>query len=196
MLPFLNVLNVGIVAAFAAIEEIQTIIEIRIDRKKIFLALSDFPIDTPPPPHSFSYHVYVTSYDGDGVSRHVITHIEKTFSLDIVVSRGLPAKSRLSPYPILPAPLPAHRPVRLSPPVPLPLQAMRAAPIVVPLPSKLGVPPAAVLSPLQAMRAVERYSAVRRDEAVRLCDFVPVAISFQLCSRSRFPSLLCRLLPS
>ena len=41
--------SVGIVAAFAAIEEIQTIIEMRIDRKKIFLALSDFPIDTLPP---------------------------------------------------------------------------------------------------------------------------------------------------
>lgn len=98
--------------------------------------------------------------------------------------------------PFSPLPSPAHRPVRLSPPVPLPLQAMRAAPIVVPPHSKQCVPPVAVLSPLQAMRAVERYSAVRRDGAVRLCDFVPVAISFQLCSRSRFPSLLCRLLPS
>lgn len=60
MLPFWNVLNSGIVAAFATIEEIPTIIEMRIDRKNVFLALSDFPIDTPP--HSFSYHVYVTSY--------------------------------------------------------------------------------------------------------------------------------------
>lgn len=49
MLPFLNVLSVGIVAAFAAIEEIPAIIEMRIDRKKAFLALSDTP-----PPHSFS----------------------------------------------------------------------------------------------------------------------------------------------
>lgn len=43
MLPFLKVLNVGIVAAFAAIEEIPMMIDTRIDRKKTFLALSDTP---------------------------------------------------------------------------------------------------------------------------------------------------------
>lgn len=47
MLPFLNVFSVGIVAAFAAIEEIPAIMEMRIDRKKALLALSDFPIATP-----------------------------------------------------------------------------------------------------------------------------------------------------
>ena len=47
-LPFWNVLNRGIVAAFAVIDEIPKIAAMRIDRKKIFLALSDFPIDTPP----------------------------------------------------------------------------------------------------------------------------------------------------
>lgn len=94
----------------------------RIDRKKIFLALSDFPIDTPPP-HSFSYHAYVTSYDGDGVSRHVITHIEKTFSLDIVVSRWLLTKS---PPTITRAPSPFRYPYISVP-------AFR-------LPSKLYVP--------------------------------------------------------
>lgn len=38
----------GIVAALTAIEEIPAIIDMRIDRKKAFLTLSDFPTDTPP----------------------------------------------------------------------------------------------------------------------------------------------------
>ena len=67
MLPFLNVLNVGIVAAFAAIEEIPAIIDMRIDRKKAFLTLIDFPTDTPP--HSFSYHFRISSIVGVRVYR-------------------------------------------------------------------------------------------------------------------------------
>lgn len=103
MLPFWNVLNSGIVAAFATIEEIPTIIEMRIDRKNVFLALSDFPIDTPP---AFFFLPCLCNLllDGDCVSRPVIMHIEKTFSADIVVSRGLLAKS--APYyDQLPSPL-------------------------------------------------------------------------------------------
>lgn len=65
MLPFLNVLNVGIVAALAAIEEIPAMMEMRTDRKKAFLTLSDFLHRYPPPAkHSFPYHFRISSITG------------------------------------------------------------------------------------------------------------------------------------
>lgn len=64
MLPFLNVLNVGIVAALAAIEEIPAIMEMRTDRKKAFLTLSDFLHRYPPAKHSFPYHFRISSITG------------------------------------------------------------------------------------------------------------------------------------
>ena len=163
MLPFWNVLNSGIVAAFATIEEIPTIIEMRIDRKNVFLALSDFPIDTPP---AFFFLPCLCNLllDGDCVSRPVIMHIEKTFSTDIVVSRGLLAKS--APYyDQLPSPL-FFLPIVSS----VISSSFR-------LTSKLCVPFIDI-----------QLFAERGDASVRF--------SCRLRFRFRFPSLLCRLLPS
>ena len=144
MLPFLNVLNVGIVAAFAAIEEIPAIIDMRIDRKKAFLTLIDFPTDTPPAFFFLSFPHILNRWCPCIPHAAVCVHLLKNI---------------LARYSSLPGIVCEIPPLAIS-----------DSPCSPPRPSARSSPPP-VPPPLQAVRAAKRYEAVRFDGASRLVGF-------------------------